>query len=79
MTTTGPDVLPAFSDMSSRIRSHAQQAPARRALVEGGRQLDYAALDRQMDRIAAALQRDGIEPGDAVAICAASSIEYACE
>jgi long-chain acyl-CoA synthetase len=78
MTLTGPEVVPAFSDMGSRIRLHAQQAPGRRALVESGRQLDYAELDRQMDRIAAALQRDGVAPRDAIAICAANSIEYAC-
>src|SRR5262245_40888023 len=28
------------------------------------------------DRIAAALQRDGVEPRDAVAVCAGNSIEY---
>ncbi len=73
-----PATLPAFSDMASRIRLHAMQAPDRPALIEGARRLDYAALDRQMDRIAAALQRDGVAPGEAVGICAASSIEYAC-
>ena len=73
-----PATLPAFADMASRIRLHAQQAPGRPALIEGGRRLDYAALDRQMDRVAAALQRDGVEPGEAIAICAASSIDYAC-
>ena len=73
-----PTTLPAFSDMASRIRLHAQQAPGRPALIEGGRRLDYAALDRQMDRVAAALQRDGVEPGEAIAICADSSIDYAC-
>ena len=30
-----------------------------------------------MDRVAAALQRDGLQSGDAIAICAASSIDYA--
>jgi long-chain acyl-CoA synthetase len=77
-TMIDPATLPAFSDMASRIRLHAMQAPDRPALIEGARRLDYAALDRQMDRIAAALQRDGVAPGEAVGICAASSIEYAC-
>ena len=40
-------------------------------------QLSYAALDALMDRIAATLQRDGIGPGDAIAICANSSPRYA--
>ena len=30
-----------------------------------------------MDRVAAALQRDGLQSGDAIAICATSSIDYA--
>ena len=28
-------------------------------------------------RVAAALQRDGVRPGDAIGICAASSVRYA--
>ncbi len=39
--------------------------------------LSYAALNAQMDRVAAALQRDGLQPGDTIAICAASSVRYA--
>jgi acyl-CoA synthetase (AMP-forming)/AMP-acid ligase II len=30
-----------------------------------------------MDRVACALQRDGVRPGEAIAICAASSVDYA--
>lgn len=65
-----------FGLIADLIRAHAQQAPARRALVQGERQMDYAALDALMDRIASALQRDGIRPGDAIAICAGTSMEY---
>ncbi|RZI97197.1 MAG: 4-coumarate--CoA ligase, partial [Variovorax sp.] len=39
--------------------------------------LTYAELDALMDRIAASLQRDGLKPGDAIAICAAASVPYA--
>lgn len=71
-------MLPAeFGVIADLIRLHATSAPKRRALVEGQRQLDYGALDILMDRIAAALQRDGLQAGDAIAICAAMSIEYA--
>ncbi|MDR3451656.1 MAG: class I adenylate-forming enzyme family protein [Rhodoferax sp.] len=66
-----------FGLIPDLIREHAAQAPARRALVEGGRTLTYGALDALMDRTAAALQRDGVQVGDAIAICASSSIEYA--
>jgi acyl-CoA synthetase (AMP-forming)/AMP-acid ligase II len=38
--------------------------------------LDYAELDAQVDRVAWALQRDGLQPGDAVAVCAGMSIAY---
>ena len=50
--------------MASRIRCMRSNHGAR-ALVEGERSLDYATLDRHMDRIAVALQRDGDAPGAA--------------
>ncbi|WP_372824016.1 AMP-binding protein [Polaromonas sp.] len=65
-----------FGLITDLIRAHAQQAPSRRALVQGERQMDYAALDALMDRTACALQRDGIGPGDAIAICAGMSMDY---
>ena len=66
-----------FALITDLIRQHAAQDPRRRALMEGERQLDYGALDALMDRIAAALQRDGLQLGDTIAICAGMSIEYA--
>lgn len=72
-----PDDLPDFDTLAERIRGHAREAPARRALVCGDEVLDYAALDRAMDRVAAALQRDGLGLGDAIAVCATTSVAYA--
>ncbi len=66
-----------FGTIAELIRVHAQHAPERPALVDGARTLNYGALDALMDRIAASLQRDGLKAGDAIAICAASSVEYA--
>ena len=66
-----------FGLISDLISQHAQHAPSRPVLVQGDRQMDYATLDALMDRTACALQRDGIRPGDAIAICAGMSIEYA--
>ncbi len=66
-----------FALISDLIGQHALAAPRRAALIEGPHSLDYGALDVLMDRIAAALQRDGLKAGDAIAICAAMSIEYA--
>ncbi|MCW3836762.1 class I adenylate-forming enzyme family protein [Sphingomonas canadensis] len=68
---TGP-----FSTLADLIRAHARERGDRLALVCGGETLDYAGLDRAMDRVAAALQRDGIAPGTAVAILAVPSIAY---
>ncbi|MGO4396197.1 class I adenylate-forming enzyme family protein [Variovorax sp. M-6] len=66
-----------FGVIADLIRIHAQQAPERPALADAARELSYGGLDALMDRIAASLQRDGLGAGDAIAICAASSVRYA--
>jgi long-chain acyl-CoA synthetase len=66
-----------FGTLPDLVRLHAAQRPHHPALAQDGRALDYAALDALMDRIAAALQRDGLLPGESIALCAAMSIEYA--
>jgi acyl-CoA synthetase (AMP-forming)/AMP-acid ligase II len=66
-----------FVPLPDLIRMHARERPRHAALVHEERRLDYAGLDALMDRIAASLQRDGLEPQDAIAICAPTSIEYA--
>jgi len=71
-----PDLAP-FRTISDLVREHAQARPTHAALVTGDDVLSYAQLDALMDRIAATLQRDGIGPGDVVAICASSSPRYA--
>ena len=66
-----------FGTLSALIRAHAAEQPTHPALMQDPRQLDYAALDQWMDRIAARLQREGLGRGTAIAICAAPSLEYA--
>lgn len=66
-----------FRTLPELIRLHAGQRPGHRALVQNERSLDYRALDELADRIAATLQREGVKPGEAIAICATMSIEYA--
>ncbi|MEO7336607.1 MAG: class I adenylate-forming enzyme family protein, partial [Caldimonas sp.] len=74
LVVPSPDApLQAITDL---IREHARMQPSRPALVLGEDQLDYGALDALMDRVAASLQRDGIGPGDSIAICAHSSPRY---
>src|SRR5690349_240499 len=66
-----------FGTIAELIREHGKAQPSAIALIQDARKLDYRGLDAGMDRVAAALQRDGVRPGDVVAICASSSIEYA--
>ncbi len=66
-----------FGTLPELIRVHARERPRHAALIEEGRSLDYGALDALMDRIAAALQRDGLRAGDSLALCGANSIHYA--
>jgi acyl-CoA synthetase (AMP-forming)/AMP-acid ligase II len=66
-----------FGSYSALIRAHARERPEHVALVEGERRVSFATLDAMLDRVAATLQRDGIRPGEAIAICAATSLEYA--
>ncbi len=66
-----------FNTLPDLIRRHALERPRHDALIQDERRLDYGALDALMDRIAAALQRAGVRPRDSIAICAATSIEYA--
>ncbi|MGA0611250.1 class I adenylate-forming enzyme family protein [Caldimonas sp. KR1-144] len=77
MTAMADPSTQAFGLIADCIALHARQAPRRRALIDAERTLDYAALDARMDRVAAALQRDGLRPGDAIAVCAAASVDYA--
>ena len=67
---------PPFAAVTDLIAAHAKRYPRQVALVCGDRSLDYADLDAGVDRIASALQRDGVRAGDAIALCATNSIEY---
>jgi long-chain acyl-CoA synthetase len=75
MNTTAAD--PSFRAIPDLVREHAAARPRQPALVQGDETIDYAALDVLMDRVAAALQRDGVRQGDSIAICAHSAPRYA--
>jgi long-chain acyl-CoA synthetase len=70
-----------FGTVSQLVREVARERPQHPAVVQddarGVRKLDYAAFDAHVDRIAAALQRQGVQPRDPVCVCAHNSIEYA--
>ena len=75
MNTTAAD--PSFRAIADLVRDHAAARPHQPALVQGDECIDYGALDALMDRVAAALQRDGVRQGDSIAICAHSAPRYA--
>ena len=76
--TPGLEIDPeaGFRDLPGLVAAHARARPGAPALVCGSRQLDWAGLDAQADRVAASLQREGLGPGDCAAVCAASGIGH---
>ena len=66
-----------FESVSDQIARQCAARPQQVALVESGRVVRYAELGQRVDQVAASLQRDGIEPGDSVALCATSTLEFA--
>ena len=75
MTTTPEPALP-FRDLPALIGERARARPAAVALCEADHSITYGQLNDLMDRVAAAFQRDGLAPGQHIAICAAASIQY---
>ena len=77
MTTASDLLASGFATLPDLIRAHAIERPDAIAVADDAGSLSYAALDRLMDRVAASLQRDGATQGEAVAILAAPSTDYA--
>jgi long-chain acyl-CoA synthetase len=77
MNTSVAAPPPPFQAIADLARQHALARPGQRAVVQGERSVTWGQLDAMMDRVAASLQRDGLKPGHAIAICAANSLEYA--
>ncbi|MBY4599070.1 class I adenylate-forming enzyme family protein [Ottowia caeni] len=71
MTTAQP--LPTASEV---VRETASQRPNHPAFIQGDEILTYAELDVWMDRVACALQRDGVQPKEVIGISAVNSIRY---
>jgi long-chain acyl-CoA synthetase len=74
---TEPAALPPFCTIADLVREHARRDPRHPALRDDAHEIDYGTLDALMDRVAAALQRDGLRPGEGVAISANASVSYA--
>lgn len=76
MTTAADMLATGFATLPDLIRAHGRERGNLLALADSRHAIDYAALDRLMDRVASALRRDGVAKGMAVAIVAAPSVEY---
>lgn len=75
---TAADLLQSdFASFADLVAAHAAERPDAEAVADGERRLTYAGLDALADRIAAGLQRDGVPPGEPVAICGLNSVPYA--
>ena len=55
-------------NLATILRETARRDPARTAVLYEGLRITYGELDALSDRLAAGLRRDGIGPGDAVAV-----------
>jgi acyl-CoA synthetase (AMP-forming)/AMP-acid ligase II len=66
-----------FATLPDLFRAQAQARPSHIAFIDPGGHIDYGDADAIIDRIAAALQRDGFAAADVAAVCASSSIPYA--
>jgi len=65
-----------FGAIPDLIARQAAHRPHHTALILDEARLDYAALCAGMARMALRFQRDGLKPGDVVAVCAGTSTEY---
>src|SRR5690349_17435189 len=65
-----------FGLIAELIHAYAQERPRQPALIDEQRSLSFGELDQWMDRVAVALQRERVASGEAVAICAASCVDY---
>lgn len=67
-----------FGTLPAMLADHAATRDGHPALVLDGQVLSFAQLQARVQQVAGALQRDGVRPGQAIAICAATSLAYVC-
>jgi len=65
--------MPDFIALDALVGQTAATAPDRIAVIDGERELSYAGLNELIDRVAAAMQADGLAPRDVISICSLSS------
>ncbi|MDO9222993.1 MAG: class I adenylate-forming enzyme family protein, partial [Caulobacter sp.] len=77
MPTLAQMIADDFGTVPDLIRLNAAAHPGKLALIQDDRSMTWGELDALVDRIAAGLQRDGVQKGQALSVCATTSIEYA--
>src|SRR6202049_1397869 len=65
-----------FTPLPAILAAHAAERPEAIAVVNDNRSINYRDFNSLVDRVAASLQRDGVLPGQTIAICAGTSAEY---
>jgi len=76
MTTISERINSPFQTLSDLLRQTAIEQPGHPAIILNDEVIDYQTFDAMVDAVAASLQRDGLVPGDVVAVCAQTSIRY---
>jgi long-chain acyl-CoA synthetase len=74
--TPAPAGLPPFRPIPDLIGELAASQPSRPALRQGNARMTWGELGEQVDRVAARLQAQGLQPRQSVAICGANSLCY---
>ncbi|WP_024873949.1 non-ribosomal peptide synthetase [Saccharomonospora piscinae] len=68
--------VPTGRNLPQVVREHADRTPDKIAVTGDDGSLTYRELVRYADRVAAALQSHGVEPGTRVAVCADRSARF---
>ncbi|QDM15455.1 acyl--CoA ligase [Tardiphaga sp. vice352] len=68
--------MPDFITLDALVHNTAAAQPTKIAIIDDASSLTYAEFDALIDRVAAALQADGLKPQDVISICAYSTIQY---
>jgi amino acid adenylation domain-containing protein len=72
-TVTHPFRMGPYRTLNTFLTEAAERWPDRSALIEAETMLTWAALEQTSARIASALLRSGVRPGDRVGLCAPKS------
>lgn len=77
MMTPSDYALREFGTFSELVRLQAAMRPQKTAIIDDNQAIAYREFNALVDRVACALQRDGVGQNGVAAICASSSVNYA--